>query len=210
MESVQDRVLKKMKELGFTQEKIAQLVAVTQPSFHSFLHGKIVKPKYLPELAKVLGVSYEWLLTGKNDDIGTPYIMRAASNLRKIPIIGWVHAGDPMEAIEYLDPDCYVEVDFNGRKNAKALEIQGNSMNMIAPESAIILFDPDDKITIPNKYYIIRVNSDEAVFRKFIMRGESPLFVPASNEPDHAIIDPASDLHVEVIGRVFHIVGKDL
>ncbi len=207
--SIQKRTLDKMKELGLTQEKVAQMVSVKQPSFNSFLHGKVVKPKYLPELAKVLGVSYDWLLTGIELEVGTPYITSPPKNLRKVPIIGWVHAGDPMEAIEHLDPDCYIEADFKGRPNAKALEIQGNSMNMVAPEGTIILFDPDENnFTIPNKYYIIRVNNDEAVFRKFTIQEETPIFIPCSTENEHPSIE--ADANVSIIGRVFQIPTKNL
>lgn len=207
---LKDRIKKRIEELEWSQEKLADEVGVTQPAIQWLLVGKTKQPRYIKKLAEVLGVSYEWLLTGVEPQIGTPYNMSQPKSPRKIPIIGWVHAGNPMEAIEHVDPDYYVEADFEGKPNTMALKIQGNSMNVIAPEDSIILFNPDEKFTINGKYYIIRVNNDEAVFRQFVMQGDTPLFVPCSTEEGHKIINPEKDPNVEIIGRVFHVVGKDL
>ncbi len=206
---MKDRVKQRMEELGFTQTALAEKVGVSVPSIQWLVSGKTKNPpRYISKLAKVLDVSYDWLLLGENPNVGQAYEQNTPQNLRKVPIIGWVHAGNPMEAIEHLDPDYYVEADFKARPNARALAVQGNSMNLIAPEDTIILFDPDDKITVPKRYYIIRVNEDEAVFRQFVMQGDTPLFAPCSTEDGHCVIEASAE--IGIIGRVFLIPSRAL
>lgn len=45
---------------------------VKQQSLHQLEHGKVAYPRYLHELAQVLGVSAEWLRTGSGEPVRLP------------------------------------------------------------------------------------------------------------------------------------------
>ena len=52
---------------NMTQTKLADMLNVTQGAIEKAENDKVKKPKFLPEAGKVLGVTYDWLLTGKKE-----------------------------------------------------------------------------------------------------------------------------------------------
>jgi transcriptional regulator with XRE-family HTH domain len=67
METLADRVKKRMKELGWSQGELARRVGhgVKQQSIHQLLSGKVKHPHYIPALAAALGVTVDYLMTGR-------------------------------------------------------------------------------------------------------------------------------------------------
>ena len=62
IETLPERFVWARKNKGLSQEVLAGLLSVSQGSIEKLENGKVRKPKYLPEAARVLGVSYDWLL----------------------------------------------------------------------------------------------------------------------------------------------------
>ncbi len=58
------RVNAKIREAGLNREKIKGMIRYRRASTELFVHGEGLV-KYLPRLAKVLKVKYEWLLSGR-------------------------------------------------------------------------------------------------------------------------------------------------
>ena len=67
METLANRVEKRMKELGWTQSDLARRVGhgVKPQNIQQLLDGTVKQPRYIAELAAALGVSVDWLLTGR-------------------------------------------------------------------------------------------------------------------------------------------------
>ena len=51
-----------MKLQGLTQKALGDLVGVDQSAIYKIVNGKTLKPRFLPEIAKVLGVSVDYLM----------------------------------------------------------------------------------------------------------------------------------------------------
>lgn len=47
---------------NISQMALAEILGISQGSVEKLENGKVAKPKYLPEAAKILGGPYEWLL----------------------------------------------------------------------------------------------------------------------------------------------------
>lgn len=62
--SVPDRIRLGVKASGLSQAKIAKASGLAPQHFSAFLTGKYQANKHLPDIAKALGVSVEWLTTG--------------------------------------------------------------------------------------------------------------------------------------------------
>lgn len=62
-----DRVKRAMRLRGMTQEQLAERVGMTQTAISKLVSGKTRRPRYLMELAKVLGVEPEELLVPPAD-----------------------------------------------------------------------------------------------------------------------------------------------
>jgi transcriptional regulator with XRE-family HTH domain len=64
---------------ALSQSKLAAQLGVSQQSIEKLENGYVRKPRYLPEAAQALGVSYLWLLTGQEPVKHTgadPYIQK--------------------------------------------------------------------------------------------------------------------------------------
>lgn len=66
MNTLSDRLQKAMADAGLTQAELAIKVGVSQPAIWRLVAGKTNTTRKLVEIAHALGVSPEWLSTGKN------------------------------------------------------------------------------------------------------------------------------------------------
>ena len=67
MDTLAKRLDFAMKEAGFTQQKLANVVGIKQQSIGKILSGVTLNPKYILEIATALDVDAEWLKTGKGE-----------------------------------------------------------------------------------------------------------------------------------------------
>ena len=84
-------ILRIMKEKGITQKELCNAIGIGAPKFTDWKNGRVHSyNKYLPAIASYLNVSPDVLLGVTN----------AAGTGIKIPVLGKVQAGIPVEAIE--------------------------------------------------------------------------------------------------------------
>lgn len=67
METLGTRLQHTLNLKGLTQEDVANAVGVSQTAISDIAIGKTKRPRNILELANVLGVSAEWLMTGKGE-----------------------------------------------------------------------------------------------------------------------------------------------
>jgi len=65
------RVLQKRTELGLSQKELGKRAGVSQQTIDNIESGNTTRPRALPEIARVLGVSVDWLV-GVTDDPTPP------------------------------------------------------------------------------------------------------------------------------------------
>jgi transcriptional regulator with XRE-family HTH domain len=69
---MKDRIKDRMQVLEFSQDDLALRVGVSQTAIYKVLNGLTRKPRFIGEIAAALGVSVEWLLTGKESPSTLP------------------------------------------------------------------------------------------------------------------------------------------
>lgn len=86
---------------NMSQSVLADKLGIKQPSVWSVESGETAKPKWLPEAAEILGVSYEWLLRGTNDESARQYNQRVLKPTESdlVPVYGYVSGGTDRIAI---------------------------------------------------------------------------------------------------------------
>ncbi|MEG9499886.1 XRE family transcriptional regulator [Mannheimia indoligenes] len=67
METLGTRLQKALHQQGLTQEGLANIVDVSQTAISDIAKGKTQNPRNIVEIAQALGVSVEWLKTGKGE-----------------------------------------------------------------------------------------------------------------------------------------------
>ncbi|MDE9484131.1 LexA family protein [Xenorhabdus bovienii] len=161
--SLASRVKVRRAELGLTQTEAASIAGIRQQSWASIEDGKTTKPRNIVGIATALKCDAGWLMTGDNfqplNDI----------NVRKIPLISYVQAGNLARNIPISDYDGsleYVMTDMNWSESAFALRIDGDSMEPEFKAGDIVVIDPE---LAPNPgEFVVATNCEyKATFKKY-------------------------------------------
>lgn len=125
----------------------------------------------------------------------------------KVPIYGAIPAGTPLEAIQDNIID-HIEVPsyLAQRKGLFALRIEGDSMNMIAGDGMVAVFESTDRLE-DGELGAVYVNGYDATFKKFHRLNNMIILEPMSYNPEHEpiIIKDAEGVEVTAVGRLVTI-----
>lgn len=129
-----------------------------------------------------------------------------SEGIRTIPLLGDVPAGKLQLAHEQGGRRLAVS-DPDTPPRAYALTVKGDSMDLIVPDGATLVIDPDDTAFWPGRRYVIRTQDGEATFKEY-QDGPARL-VPCSSNDQHKPI-MLGDEPVTVLGRVFSYSMRDV
>lgn len=116
--------------------------------------------------------------------------------VRMVPLIGKIAAGKWREAI--LHPDGYIPAPIRSG-NAFALKPDGDSMDLVVGDDAVIVVDPEQLDLLDGRLYAIMNGEGEATFKRF--RNNPPRLEPVSTNPIHEVIHIGREPFT-VLGRV--------
>lgn len=128
-----------------------------------------------------------------------------AGRIRTIPLLGTVPAGK-FTASEQVGGRRIPVSDPETPKNAYALTVQGNSMDLIVPDGTTLTIDPDDKSLWPGRRYVIQIEGGETTFKEF--QADPARLVPCSTDDSHQEIMLGSE-PILVLGRVWSYTMRD-
>lgn len=126
--------------------------------------------------------------------------------VERIPHLGKVPAGSLRQAFERAGRYFAVS-DPETPHNAYALTVEGDSMDLVVPDGATIVIDPDDTDLWPGRRYVIRTLDGDTTFKEY----QSPpaRLVPCSSNEEHREIMLGSE-PIKVLGRVFSYTMRDV
>jgi SOS-response transcriptional repressor LexA len=154
-----------MKERKVTQTGMAKVMGLpSQSAFSNILKGK---RRVTAEEAKR---AYDFLG------------IRAEPSIQVVPVIGITNAGNWREAIQM--PLGNVPVPRGkASDDAFALEISGDSMDLLIEDGGYVVVDPRQKELRDGKCYLIQNHDDEATVKCY--RRSPARFEPVSTNPEH-------------------------
>jgi repressor LexA len=184
-----NRVRELRKARGLSQEELAARIDddVSISTISRIEAGRIkLSQEWLERIGGALGVNPIELIAD------------ASSQVRLIPVIGRVSAGDWAEAIQ--SPDGWLPIPAGvGGPNAFALKPMGDSMNNVVGEGEFVVVDPDQMDLMPGRAYIVMNGQDQATFKRY--RSDPPRLEPDSSNPEHQPIMIGREPFV-ILGRV--------
>ena len=199
-----NELIKRLKAIMDTKEisaaELSRLSGIRASSISDYLNAKY-EPKQdkIDLMARALNVSPAWLM-GYNTEESTP---RHAKGVR-IPVLGRVAAGIPIEAIE--DVDDWEEIPESMAKNGEyfALKITGNSMEpKLQPGDIVIVKKQNDVDT--GDTAIVLVNGNDATVKQ-IKKTETGIMLVGLNvevyQPHFYSNKEIEELPVQIIGKV--------
>lgn len=184
----------------------------------------IAKQDKMYILAKALNVSEGWLMGYdvdkdrdwiEDEDYSTLMIdngryIETEIKTIKIPVLGKVPAGTPIEAIQ--DVIGYENIPatmFNSGENYFALKIDGNSMSPDYKNGDIIIVKQQEDCNSGDDC-VVMVNGDDATFKRVIKQNNAIILKPLNNEyePYYFTLKEIITKPVKIIGVAIEIRRK--
>lgn len=179
---------------GLSQEQVAEATGISVSQISRYEAGeRDPKLAHLEAIAGLFKVTVGRLL-------GEPVPIR-------VPLLSAVSAGKlwGRDAVYGHDALRVVTVTDLPPGDWFALEVEGDSMDRIAPPGAIIIVRKNDDKLVNDRFFVFGTPQGEATFKRY--RSRPDRLVPYSFNPDHEPIYPDGELLT--IGRVHRII-KDV
>ena len=202
------RLAERLSELKMTENEASSRAGLERTFLSQLRRNPHRWPRVdnLQRICDALGLRMYWVTTG----LGPRLIEEKdfAADVANVPMVSW-----HVPLVSSVAPTAFSEagaVDSSSeirrilapglpRGDYIALEVVGDSMNMIAAEKSIIIVDRSDKTLHPRAFYVFTTpNEDEATFKRWMTRPDR--LEPYSTNPAYETIFLESP--PTVIGRV--------
>ncbi|MNZ00031.1 putative HTH-type transcriptional regulator [compost metagenome] len=215
--SFHERLQQKMEEKGVTPAALARAASVSPVAAGKWFHGESEpKATKLKLIADFLGVTDDWLLTGKGSpsklDNNIDLSEKIPLEGRPIPVISWVAAGS-LSSIETVlrdtEIDEWLPPNKDCGKSGYGLKVTGMSMSPY--------FLPDDRIYVNPEVQTFDLQTGdlviiacygetEATFKKLIIEGDNKYLQPLNPNWPEQIIKLSEDCRL--VGKVVGLYRK--
>lgn len=200
--NIQNLIKNRRKELGLTLLDIANACGVSEATVSRWESGDIVNMKRsrIAQLANVLKISPSMLI---HDDYDVQTDLNPIIK-PKVPVLGVVPCGEPIEAIE--DIIEWIEVVPSQATGHFGLIAKGDSMAPFILDGDILVVK-HSPVVASGKIAIVKVNGDEATCKRLVINGSGLTLVPNNPMYQTLTFGPAeiADKPVTVIGEVVEI-----
>lgn len=187
---------------GYSQRQLAELLFVNQTAVSQWERGATIpSPTTLLRMCELYGTTTDYLL-GRND---TGKSRKGV----KIPVLGKVQAGVPLEAVEdvidyeEITPELAATGEFFG------LSIRGDSMEPRIRDGDVVIVRKQSDVTSGDTAVIL-VNGHDATVKKVLKRENGIVLQPTNpnHEPMFFTPEEIRDLPVIILGKVIELRGK--
>lgn len=207
MKTFAERLRYALHQKNMKQSILAYKTGIDKSYISKYLSGQY-EPKYdkIQLMAKALRISELWLggYDAPFEEEGT------APRGVKIPVLGYVAAGVPIEAItDILD---YEEIDADLLKDGSeyfALKIKGASMEPRMSDGDVVIVRKQPDID-SGQIGIVCVNGDEATCKK-IMKQEGGILLQPLNPAYQTVfytVEQIEQIPITILGRVIELRAK--
>jgi SOS-response transcriptional repressor LexA len=203
LNAVFGRIEQRLKALGLSERSASIRAGLNEDAIRSIRRavetddmGRVgITSRTLEALAKVLGTTSTWLLTGE-DDLGGA----GDAVLADLPLIGWSDAAlytDPAHLCPTNSPADLVRMSPKG--DYFVLRVEDGSMDRVSPVGAFIVVDRSDRQMVEGRYYL-GVWGGEVLYRQWWTRPYRA--EPKSTDAQFKTCFITKSARWEVIGRV--------
>ena len=211
--SFSTRLKKAMALRGIKQSELSSKAHLDKSLISNYVNGNYnAKQENIHAIAIALDVDEGWLMgydtsLERKDDISAVNIdnaryIKTTTQMVKIPILGKIPAGIPIEAIE--DVLGYEEIPvsmLNNDVNYFSLKVEGDSMFPDYKEGDILIVRQQNDCNSGDDC-IVMVNSDDATFKRVVKQNNTLILKPLNNQ-----YEPYVFTQEEIINKPVKILG---
>lgn len=190
---------------GMLQKDVAQRLKIDRTTYVKYETGQS-EPNFemLSKLADLFGVTTDYLL-GRADGpsaLHSPASSAKPKAYRRIPVLGSIPAGVPIEAVEDIeDWEDLPESMFKGGAEYFALKVKGDSMFPKYEDGDVLILRRQDSCE-SGQDCAVMVNGDEASFKRVRLSEHGVTLQPLNSK-----YDPLFFTNQEVINLPVRILG---
>lgn len=201
--TIYERIKFLREEQGMSQQELAELVGFKTASAVNKIELGLrdINQSRVKSFAKALNTTTSFLLDGETK-IST-------SKAVKIPVLGFVRAGYPMDAVENILDYEEISEEMAHSGEFFALKIKGDSMEPRIKEGDVVIVRKQS--TVENgEVAVVLINGNDATVKKFFKTetGVNLISTNPNYEPFFFSPKEVDSLPVEVIGRVVELRAK--
>lgn len=198
--------LKELREQNnLSQKRLSQKMNVAQSTVAMWENGKN-KPEFntLLRLAEIFGVSVDYL-TGNDEYQDTSNPKKGI----KIPVLGRVAAGIPIEAIEDVLDFEEITPEMAAKGEHFALQIKGDSMEPKISDGDVVIVRQQPDVD-SGQIAIVMVNGDDATCKKYVKHenGISLVSLNPAYSPMFYTFSEIEKMPITILGRVVELRAK--
>lgn len=198
--------LKELRErAGLSQDALASELNKSKSLISMYESGKRIPPYETQELiADFFNVGLDYLMGREN-----VYLTLNTSKPQRIPVLGSVPAGIPLEAIE--DIVDYEDIPESMSRNGEffGLRVNGESMVPVFNDGDTVIIQKQDSADTGD-YVVAMINGGEATLKKLKRFDDGIILIP--NNPEFFPVTYTNDqilsLPVRIIGKVVELRRK--
>ena len=184
-----------------TQADVAEYIGLTQGAYSNWERGETkIDSLQLSRLAELFGVSVDYLL-GKTDVPSSSYI--------RVPVLGRVAAGIPIDAIEDVIDWEDISTAAAGDGEYFGLQIKGHSMEPKISDGDVVIVRRQPDVD-SGDIAVVLVNGDDATVKKVKKSPQGVTLIPSNPayEPMYYSNEEIESLPVQILGRVVELRAK--
>jgi transcriptional regulator with XRE-family HTH domain len=203
-----ERLAEARKEARFASAtEAAAALGMKYPTYAGHENGSRGLRANLERYARKFGVSADWLLTGRGMGPGArPEELSQIEASTRIPVFADVPAGRMVAAegvARVEDVRAHMVLSGLGKGDWAGLVVNGHSMNKVAPDGSVIVFNRADTRPVDNGFFIFKDPETGAATFKRYGAGNPPRLRPYSYD-DYDSILVTED--IVIVGRVKKVV----
>lgn len=206
-----ERIKQRRIELGLSVDEVAEKLGKNRATIYRYESNDIENFPVgtLEPLAKILETTPAQLIGWHYDDSENQNVNSNKSKAVKIPVLGDVAAGIPIEAVEDIIDFEEIDEELASKGEFFGLRIKGNSMapRIQSGDVVIVRVQSDAE---SGDIVIAKVNGDDACCKKLQKHDEgiSLISLNPEYEPMFFSKKDIADLPVHIIGKVVELRGK--
>lgn len=203
-----NRLKQLREEKGLSQSEVAKIIGVGRTTYLKWENGENQPTRKLDQLSQFFGVSIDYLL-GKSD-VKNIKSKNLHSRGIRIPVLGRVVAGIPIEAVEEILDYEEITPELAATGKFFALKIRGHSMEPRMMEGDVVIVRKQEDVE-SGDVAIVLVNGNEATVKR-VKKQEEGITLIATNtsvyEPHFYSNKEIKNLPVQILGKVVELRGK--